>query len=625
MTPGEVSEAITAGRVDHLLRATAGAAGVSERRWLLAALERALRLADPGALDEALLERAREAGADDSTLRPDGAAPPPHAVLVPFVVEASAKGFVRAMFVTYLPAGRVPAAPALSERSRVAVDEAVELAARWAGCTPRPLHLVAAQPEALRGVRVRGGSLAAAALVSAASFLSERPVRPGTAVTGVVLGGRIGPVGRLREKLDGALRGRADVRRLVVPSADLDPLRPMRPRGVELVGVSTVDELLDVCLDAEVPTERDPERRVEDAFRLYRGGWRGWRWPGMRERLERLSGTLPSGRPDLQVRTLTMLGAVVRHLGAPADSLAILRRAEEVLRTRDGDEAVPYAERSFLHRNLSMTLRQLCHLREATAAADRAVRDARRGRLRGDLFTSLGCAGLVASSRGRPARAVAHHREAFELARVHSPAAAPRSAAYLIEALGQSGDIAAARDVFGATIGGEEPARRSDQQVWIRVCFAAALYRAGLADDAASVLDDDRVDHAIEQAPLPGLWARRWRALARCHGRACDSAFEQLAASPVAHGPVLEPHVAFLAHLNVLYEARARLAHGAWDADAAARAGSALQRLPAHGRVPALLGAPAAAVAQSLGEADRRPRSTARALDRLLARCARLE
>ncbi len=620
--------AVRTGRVDLLLEAAEDARSIAEKRFGLDALERALLLADPGAVDAAMRERALGLGVEPSLLEGDMPKAPPHAVLVPLVAEPVGAGFVRTFYVTYGAGIPDSLAPVLSRAASTHVARALGLAARHTGHGAAEHRLAAAQPDALAGMRIDGPSLAAATFVSALSLFTGRPVRPGTAVTGAIVGARVAGVGRLPEKLEGAARGRPDLTRLVVPAADAEAARTAARRigrEVAVVPVATLEALIDATLGAAQSASRDLDAAVREARARFRRGWEGGLWYPMREALERLASEVPERRPDLRMHVLTMLGGVARHLGAPEPSLLVLDRARGLLDEPFADEAIPDEARTFLFQHRALTLAQLCRFTEAASDAAHAVRAARRGRLRGELVRCLSSAGLVESARGRHRVAVARHREALALVLRHEPSWAPRTCAYLVEALGRAGDEAAARDAYREGMKmlrrEAEGTARASKEAWLRTSRAASLVALGRFGQVARVLDAAPVAHAIAHAALPGLFARRWLGQALTHGRRREEGFAVLAASPVAYGADLLPRVRFLAHLNVLVEARARLALHAFDEDARARVHLALAHLPTYGRAPRLLAPAANAVRAALEGAGTGAAATA--LDRLIDACDR--
>ncbi len=395
---------------------------------------------------------------------------------------------------------------------------------------------------------------------------------------------------------------------------------------VEVVGVATTAALLDAALAAQPTTRRDPESAVADARRTFRSGWDGYRWPTQREPLERLLSELPDYRPDLRVEVLTMMGAVSRHLGAPDESATILSQARALARSPAGEEAVPDEQRSLLAQHEALTFAKLCRFPEATEAAEASIAAAKRGRLRGELLKAHGCAGLVALARGRAAAAVKHQKSALTIVRAHRPSGTTRTAGYLIDALGRAGRLDEARSVYGeanAMLDALPDGRRASRETWLRVAWAGALVETDALREALRVLRHETVLSAIEEMPLPGLVARRLLGTALgSQKKHPEAGWELLAASPVAHGRGLLPHVRFLSQLNVLVEAQLRAKRDALGADAIARAFTALSHLPRYGEVPTFLAAAErrAERALSFGDAPQ----VHRALGALLNRALRL-
>jgi tetratricopeptide (TPR) repeat protein len=349
-------------------------------------------------------------------------------------------------------------------------------------------------------------------------------------------------------------------------------------------------------------------------------------WPTQREPLERLAGALPAHRPDLRVEALTMLGAVQRHLGSPDESLALLDAARALVLSPEGDESIPDAARSEIEQHSALTLARLVRFGDAARTARDAIRLAERGHHRGERLKAHGCAGLVELARGRPERAVAHQERALELVLRHRPASAPRTIGYLVEALGAAGRVADARRAYRRALALLDADARSDKrgsrEAWLRTALAGALEHAGRSAETIATLDDATVRDAIAHAPQPGLDARRLLARALCERGESERGFALLAASPTAHGRVQVPHVGFLAHANVLDEARLRAEHGALDADAIARARGALAWMPGYEAARSHLAAPRDRAERAL--AGGRPDQIAHALASLLARAAPL-
>jgi ATP-dependent Lon protease len=85
------------------------------------------------------------------------------------------------------------------------------------------------------------------------SLVSGRPVRSDTAMTGeITLTGKVLPIGGLKEKALAAQR--AEITRVIAPrrnEPDADEFPPNLLKGLELVWVDTVDEVLDAALEPE--------------------------------------------------------------------------------------------------------------------------------------------------------------------------------------------------------------------------------------------------------------------------------------------------------------------------------------------------------------------------------------
>jgi tetratricopeptide (TPR) repeat protein len=617
--------AVAAGRIDLLLDRVRTAGSIAARRFALDALARGLLLADPGAVGEDQRREALALRVDPSTVAAASAPRSPHAVGVPLVAREPGVGFVRQVHVTFDPARLIDDEGFLDPGARRAIADALSAAARRARPPSDPARhrLVAAQPLALRHARVQGRSLSAAAFVSAVSLWSERPVRDGVVVTGALAGEAVTSVGAMAPKTRAAAAHGAA--RLVVPAADLEAARAVDAPGLEIVGVADADALLEATLAAPRGPRVRPERAVQEARALFATGWRGYRWPTVREHLARLSGTLPLRRVDLRTEVLTRLAAAHRHLGDPLGSLELLREAEAIVTSDEGRLAVPDAPITYLWQQAAMTHRQLCHFEEAARAAERGVEVARRARLRGELIKALGCLGLVAISRGRSHEAVEAFAESLEVTLAHEPDRTARTRAYLIDALARAGDAEAAGRHFAAAMREVEAEGDRSRESWVRTSWAGALARLGRPAEAIAALDVPAVRASLEEEPLPGLLARRHLGVALCARGEPERGFEILAASPLVHGRALEPHLRFLAHLNVLFEARARLAAGAFGADVAGRARRALEHVPRHGRVPRFLGEPLEATRRALAASTPGAGVEAlEALEALLERCERL-
>lgn len=628
MSAHDAELAIVAGRVDLLLARARGARTIAQRRFALDALARGLLGADPGSVSEELRAAARALRVDRSTIEAAGAERLPHAVGVPLVATEHGLGFVRQLYVTFDPAG-LRSDDELFERGAArAVAEAIGAAARVAPPPSEPaLHrLVFAQPHVLRRARVEGRSLSAAAFVSAASLWTERRVRADVAVTGELRGEHVLGVGELEPKVRAAVEH--GLRALIVPASDEAAARAALREGeaLAIVAVASASALLEAVLEPLAAARVDPEEAAREARTLAAVGWSGYRWPAVRERLARISGTLPAYRLDLRVELLARLGAAQRHVGDPAGSLELLREAEALARSEEGRRAVPNAPLTYLHLQQAMTARQLGRFAEASRAAERSVRVAKKARLRSELVKALGVLGLVALARGRIDRAIAAFGESLEVALAHEPQRTARTHAYLIEAYGAASEVGPAGAHFDAAMAEigcepEGPARRS-REAWVRTSWGGALVALGRAGEAVEVLDRPAVHASILEEPLPGLLARRHLGLALARSGASDRGLPLLAASPLAHGRALEPHLAFVAHLNVLFEARERLEAGVWGADIAGRARRALEHVPRHEAALAYLGRPLEATRHLL--ARDAASQTTRPLDALLDRCARL-
>jgi tetratricopeptide (TPR) repeat protein len=598
----DVELAIVAGRIDVLLDRARTASSIAARRFALDALARGLLAADPGAVSAAQRDEARALRVDPSTVSAAGVERSPHATLVPLVADGV--GFLRQFYVLFDPVGSET--DAQDESARRAILDAITAAAERAPPPSEPaLHrFVPAQPHALRRARIEGRSLSAAAFVSAVSLWTDRPVRADVAISGELREGQVLSVGEIAAKVRAAIDHGA--RAIVVPASDLARAQAISG-AIEIIAAAKADDLLSV-LEAKVPRV-SPDRAVQDARSFASTGWNGYRWPSIRERLARLSGVLPAERVELRVEVLARWAAAVRHVGDPEKSLELLREAETIVRSGE----VPDAPITLLYQQLAMTCRQLFRFGEAARAAKKAARVARSARLRGELLKALGCVGLVEMSRGDAAAAIVAYEEALAVDARHRPQHMARTRAYLIEAYGAAGLAAEARAHFDAAM--EEVERGDDdgREAWVRTSWGGALVALDQEREAVEVLDDPSVRASVADDPLPGLIARRHLgvALARTEG---ERGFELLASSPIAHGRALEPHLAFLAHLNVLFEARERSARGAWSPDVAARAAKALDHVPRYGAADKHLGRPLAALRRRIDDRA--------ALDVLLSRCA---
>lgn len=631
-TVGDVDAAVLTARVDRLLAYVAAADGIALRRWLVQALEHALLRADPGALDDATARVVASLVA--TTFRAAEVAPPPHSVVVPLAAEAL--GFARRIHVGFeLDAG--DAAESLSPDARSAVRDALDAASREVSPphAPSRYRLAAWVPGALDGLRVEGASLGAATLVSAVALWSGRAVVDGTAISAGLSGAALLSVGALDAKL-AALAARADVTRLIVAQADRERAHAFaasHAAHIEIIGAADIDALLAAAL-GHAPRNvvaLDVDHVVHEARRAFSGGWSAYRWPELRERLERVAAAIPPGRPDLEVAALTMLGAARRHLGAPEESARVLDRAA-ALAARSA-AVVPDPPLVHLLEHVALTDVALGDLDHAVPAARRAVRVASEARLSGELIKALGTLGLVELARGRAAAAVDAQARALDIVHVYRPAGCVRTHAYLAEAHGAAGDLEGARAAFdeGLAHAAEHASAgaRDDVEAWLRTSYGGALVACGALEEAVAVLSVPSVLARLAGDPLPGLLARRHlgRALAGAPTTCpadIERGLELLAQSPAAHRHLEAPRFLAMAHANVLYEARARLAHALWEPDVEARTMRALACLPRYGRMPARLDPLVARVHRALGAARARPNPLLRALDLLLVRTARL-
>lgn len=620
------------GRVREVLDALREAKpSPSEQRYLRELLREAVERADPGSVGEVDRRRLHELGWPEAALELLASHPPASAVHVPLVALDEGHGFCRCMIASYDPSGLRSYREQYDAASRAAVEDGLRAAALELGRPPLEGYtFLPVLPGALRGIRISGESLGAAAAVSAASLWSGRWVAEGTAVTGRVAGDRVTTVGGLEAKVD-ALAGRPDIERFVVPAecaALVRSLLEARALEREVVGVRTVAELLDAALESEPRPEVNPARAVEEAQAAYGRGWQGWQWPTLLDWFERLALRIPSRRPDLQVRAFTMLGAVHRNLGDPAEGLEMLEEALSILQTEDGELSVPHDARTFLYRHLAVTLRQLCRFEEALEAARRAEARAREGHLRRDLAFALGTRGLVHLALGQVDEAIDCQREALtHLLRI-DPAYAPRTGASLIQAYGFAGRIDEAQAQFEASMrllrATADPGRRRTDEQWLRTRLAGALRGPEHAATVREVLSVPCVRDALESQPLPGLLARRWLGLSQVDSGERETGYAMLAESPTAHPEAREPHVRFLAHVNVLYEGRARAAHGDFDRDAAGRVRHALSHLPQSPQAAAYLSPAAAAVLAALSASPVDRTALVAALDRFVDCCEAL-
>lgn len=631
----DIDAAVVAMRFEALLAWCEAASNVSERRYRLSGLERALVRADPGAVSPEQRSRAEQLGVSPALFEGLLDEVPAHAVRVALVCEPSGDGLLRLMQVANDPTVHGAYAIAFDRAARRAIADAISLAVErarvpWEGAR---YCFTTTAPDALQcpglGVPVRGPSLGAAAFVSAFSLCTGRPVRRGLVVTGRLVGSKVRDVGRLGVKLGAIATARADVARVIVPAVSLADARrdfARGPRGVEIVGVSTTEELIDAALEAAAPSRVHVRHRVAEIRREFEGGWRGFRWYALRDRVERLAAEVPESCADLKVEALSMLGAIQGHLGSPKESLAVLEEALRFARSSEARDAVPDLPLAHLYQHLSMTRMKLGRFGEARAAAASAVRASKRGRLRDELHKSFGCVGLVELGAARPRAAVAAFEAALALAHAHASESCARSHAYLIQALGVAGDAARVAQEFATACAHlrdhDDGANREHTEAWLRTSHGGALVACGKLDEATRALDVPCVRDAITNAPLPGLLARRHLGIALAAGAHSRDGYALLAPSPIAH-PLLAGGLLFTAQVNVLCEARARLRHADWDRDIEGRALAELDRFPAYLKDTVIDRARRRAIeAVALARAETRP--ALRAVDRLVSLCERI-
>lgn len=103
------------------------------------------------------------------------------------------------------------------------------------------------------------------------SVLTRIPIRADLAMTGeITLRGRVLPIGGLKEKLLAALRG--GIKTVLIPDdneKDLEEIPDNVKRGLEIIPVATLDEILSHALTSElVPIEWNEE---DDVAKLVEG------------------------------------------------------------------------------------------------------------------------------------------------------------------------------------------------------------------------------------------------------------------------------------------------------------------------------------------------------------------
>ena len=190
-----------AGTIAERIARAEHAEGVAARRFAIEQAAQAMTLADPGSVPAGLRARARALGIEEAAVASTEEQPPPHAARVPLLDRDRGEAQVRMLWVEFDPTGLAPERPALGPAARTAVADALARAAELAP-PPRALdrfRLVAARPAALDGAAIDGESIGAAALASAVSLWSDRPLRAQLAITGRIRGGAIAAVGGIEE------------------------------------------------------------------------------------------------------------------------------------------------------------------------------------------------------------------------------------------------------------------------------------------------------------------------------------------------------------------------------------------------------------------------------------------
>ena len=229
---------------------------------------------------------------------------------------------------------------------------------------------------------------------------------------------------------------------------------------------------------------------------------------------------------------------------------------------------MPDAPRIRLARQNAMTLLQTLETGAARQSAHASVVLAKKARMRGELIASLGAEGLAALAEGDAESAVKLFDESMQDTLLHRPSNAARSRAYLIEALGKAGDrVRAEKEYALALAEAKSDTLRGGRtkEAWVRTSYASAQLALGAPKVALEALRDPTIDEAILDSPLPGLKARRYRALAMLQMRdedgSHDAALRLLEASPDTYAG-LEATLHCVAFVNVLYASRVRLMRG---------------------------------------------------------------
>lgn len=631
----DTDEAVVAMRFAALVAQVQGAKSPGERRFRRAALERAFLASDPGVAtaDEqnAALALGVPQGSIDGLL---GGEAPSHAVHVPLVLRSGA-AFVRLMCASSDLSGHRISTPTIDASAARAVEDALHRASeRMRPQQLQPLLFATVHPEALSTshgpLSIRGPSLGAAAFVSACSLWSGRAVRPGTVITGRIVGERIAEVGELDAKLESIVAGRSDLQRVVVPRSSLKDVQRLLKRAfarLEVHGVATLEELLDAALLASSNSSNDARYQVIELRRDFEKGWRNFSWYALRERAERLLTKLPAQRSDLRAEVLGMFGAAQEHVGSPLTAAQWLDEAARLAESPGERKWMPDAVLARLYQAQSMTLMRLARFGEARRAAREAVAAAQRAKLRDESFKAYGCLSIVETAAGRGPSAVAAAQRSLELVHEHAPGSCSRTHGYLLEALGLLGDRARIDTEFRLALEhmSAQPGRdgRDHYEAWLRQSHAAALTRHRQWDAVIKTLEVSCARTAIAHKLQPGLLLRRYLGCALCHTGRASEGYPLLADSTDAYGTVLEPSLAWSAQLNVLYEALARLHNGDFHADAQGRALVALTAVPPYLYDERLADLRRAAQ-HALIAASTRPERARNALSRLLSVCSRI-
>lgn len=579
-----VHQAARLGRLDLLLMWASDAPGVALRRFLLAEATRAADIVDPGSLSANQLENAQKLGVSLSLDVSGGDEAPPHSVIVPFAIDGIS--VARRMLVTF---SFEEEAESLSLQDDTA--SAIADALRGAAAKTSPAHPVYRyrfamwKPGVEDELHISGRSLAPAVFVSATSLWTDTRVVPGTAITGILTGTRMSAAGGLTEKIEG-LSARADFKRLVVAPGEGEIAKSLlaghERSDVAVFEATDIASLLRLSLVETPSAVLDVDEEMHKIRRDFERAWETFRWPVLRERVERMAGSFVGKRPDLEVELWTMVGAARRHLGEAEDGMRALSRAFEI--AKQNELWVPDAPLIRLWTHHSMGSLALGQMEQATKSAATALRIARRSRLRGEQIKALGCVGLVARARGRVRAAEKAQREALALVHEHRPNACARSHAYLIACLGALHETEEARRVYDEGMDhlrGLEPSRARDHESWLRISLGGALVANGLMRQAAELLDVPCVHERIARDANPGLWARRYLGVALMHhATATARGIALLSASPGAYSLPVASQLETVANTNVLLEAQIRLAQNTVDDDLRTRVQHAMRGLP---------------------------------------------